>query len=558
MGRFVRDITTIVKPFLARNGGPVILAQIENEYRWEDSAYVKWCGELVQSLSLDIPWMMCNGHSASNTINTFNGNDGAKYAEEHHGSFPGQPLAWTEDEGWFQSWSKVPMTTRDNRPPEEMAYVILKWFARGACHHNYYMWYGGCNFGREGGNAITQMYANGVNFHSDFQPNLPKQAHLQKMYHLLAVLGDTLLSSPSQVNNSVQLPYYNNETKKFENGTKQFAYIYQFNSNKVTFLENDAVKDITVLYNGHTFYLPKQSVSLLDKSDTVLFNSGILEGHQNYTRTYQATKVLDQAKWQSWYDPMNFTEVVKARYPLEQLSLTLDTTDYLYYITELDWEEKAEQVEITIGTQNGMGFLVFVDGLYQCEIDDHVHFWNPTLNVSGNITLSPGKHSLIFLSVAMGMITRVTPTIFNFRGITSGVFLDRYNITEGTWFHQVGLFGEKKQIYTPQGHATVQWEDAVPTGKPLTWYSAYFPKPALKDGLSLVLKLSSMSRGHVFLNGFDLGRYWSIQIDGVFVQQWYFVPTSLLNDDNLLVLLDEYGSGNPKEIDLYYTQVVPA
>ena len=45
-----------MEPYLARNGGPVILAQIENEYQGSQS-YVDWCGQITADLALDIPWL---------------------------------------------------------------------------------------------------------------------------------------------------------------------------------------------------------------------------------------------------------------------------------------------------------------------------------------------------------------------------------------------------------------------------------------------------------------------------------------------------------------------
>ncbi len=52
---FVIVIADLMKPYLARVGGPIIMAQIENEYHG-DQNYVNWCGDLAMALDLDIPW----------------------------------------------------------------------------------------------------------------------------------------------------------------------------------------------------------------------------------------------------------------------------------------------------------------------------------------------------------------------------------------------------------------------------------------------------------------------------------------------------------------------
>lgn len=130
MGGFVRAVADIMRPYLARVGGPIIMAQIENElHSRQGDPYVAWCGELAASLNLDIPWVMCNGASANNTVNTCNGNtcgaDGG-YADLHAAQFPGQPLGWTEDWSWFATWGQ-PVT---NHPGPYMANNVAIWFAK--------------------------------------------------------------------------------------------------------------------------------------------------------------------------------------------------------------------------------------------------------------------------------------------------------------------------------------------------------------------------------------------------------------------------------------------
>ena len=81
MEGFVRAVADVMRPHLARVGGPIIMAQIENELHLSPSdPYVTWCGQLAAALDLDIPWVMCNGASANNTINACNG----RYSTNSH------------------------------------------------------------------------------------------------------------------------------------------------------------------------------------------------------------------------------------------------------------------------------------------------------------------------------------------------------------------------------------------------------------------------------------------------------------------------------------------
>jgi len=57
MNKFILEIIDYVTPYLAKNGGPIILAQIENELHGNDTPYVDWCGSLVSNelFSTEIP-----------------------------------------------------------------------------------------------------------------------------------------------------------------------------------------------------------------------------------------------------------------------------------------------------------------------------------------------------------------------------------------------------------------------------------------------------------------------------------------------------------------------
>ena len=96
------------------------------------------CGLQRVTIFIRVCVFVCLGYSAPQTINTCNGNDcAASYAPSHAQSYPGQPLGWTENEGWFEQWSSESDQLWDDRTPEDMANVIAKWVAVGGAHHNY-------------------------------------------------------------------------------------------------------------------------------------------------------------------------------------------------------------------------------------------------------------------------------------------------------------------------------------------------------------------------------------------------------------------------------------
>jgi hypothetical protein len=74
MAAWMTTLTEIVKPMLASQGGPIILAQVENEYGWLESTYglngtiyANWSIAFANSLDIGIPWIMYNSSSSSSS-----------------------------------------------------------------------------------------------------------------------------------------------------------------------------------------------------------------------------------------------------------------------------------------------------------------------------------------------------------------------------------------------------------------------------------------------------------------------------------------------------------
>ena len=136
--------------FFASQGGPIVLVQVENELPATDKTYVEWCGtmahEALDSVGVSVPVTMCNGETASTAINTCNGNDCTSFLE-HHGQngrvLVDQPGLWTENEGGFQTWGGAPPPGQEpyfwGRTLADQTLSVMKWFARGGSHMNYYM-----------------------------------------------------------------------------------------------------------------------------------------------------------------------------------------------------------------------------------------------------------------------------------------------------------------------------------------------------------------------------------------------------------------------------------
>ncbi|HEU5087113.1 MAG TPA: beta-galactosidase family protein, partial [Roseiflexaceae bacterium] len=161
MERWVRLLCDYLHTMFAPNGGPIIMAQIENEYNLiapsygdQGQRYLAWSIELGQSLNLGVPWVMCVG-GMPGAIETLNGFFVHHEIDAHHAKHPDQPALWTEHwPGWYDVWGQP----HHLRTPESVAYGAARFVAAGGTGINYYMWHGGTNFGREAMYLQTTSY----------------------------------------------------------------------------------------------------------------------------------------------------------------------------------------------------------------------------------------------------------------------------------------------------------------------------------------------------------------------------------------------------------------
>ncbi|DAZ94405.1 TPA: hypothetical protein N0F65_003434 [Lagenidium giganteum] len=565
MERFVRYMVDLSRPYLAKHGGPIIMAQIENEYWDDDDAYVEWCGHLVEELDTSIPWVMCNGKSANNTILACNGNDCVGFARNQTRDHPLQPFVWTENEGWYQKWADdqehLDPYQDDHRTPADVAYTVARWFAVGGASHNYYMYHGGNNYGRTASAGVTTMYADDVSLHSDGLGNEPKRSHLRLLHQVLRECNDELLSTERQLLHPVPIGY--SEDGK----VTQRAFEYGNNSSRVVFLENLGSSFAKVEYEGQTYSLPSKSMVIL-RGGEIRFNTSALYKSFPFTyeRTYVDVSPASKMSWRSWSEMANFDQTSRrkrvAKHPVEQLRVTNDKTDVLIYETTLNMSSFAEPVidghSISFTSCDANAFLVFVDN--QFAGDTFLAF--PGGNCSRSYRVSTSLLDTTRESVNLKLVS-ISLGIYSLdrnhsKGLTGEVLLDGVHSLihdKSKWTMYPGLLGEDLAITTHEWHESVDW-DADPASVtrqlPLTWYSTTFQfDPSViavdKNGevvASILLDCQGLSRGRAFVNGHDLGRFWLIEnADGQPIQRYYHIPTDWLyaSRPNLLVLMDELG-----------------
>lgn len=516
----------------ASQGGPIILAQIENEYGNIESsypngpAYVAWAAEMAQnltdSLGVAVPWIMCvQPNAPSNVVSTCNGFYCDNWIEGHWKERPNEPAVWTENwPGWFQHWGEG----RPHRPAEDVAFAVARWVARGGSLMNYYMYHGGTNFARTvGGPSITTTYDYDVALDEYGLISEPKYSHLGDLHHVIHKHADLLLQMMPPTAQPIC------PSAAASSGCQAEAHVYTNSGGGcVAFLSNIGNTDQTVQFRGVDMTLPGWSVTILEECKSPVYSTADVTVRASSKTAVAA--VADSSRGQRRLDvPVNDDEIPSSSFtalqfaeepvgvwdtknasggvfdaltPLEQIHTTRDTSDYLWYTATVHTAmEEGATLELSVADPRDV-VHVFTD--------DRVLLGSLS-SLTTTVAVPVGQDGVVsvnLLAVSMGLANFGTHMELVHKGVEGTVKLASQNITSVGWTHQVGLEGESLQRWV--ANSTAQWGDgwSGSTGKPLVWLKASFASPSGTD--PLVIDMSSMGKGNLWVNGHHLGRYWLI------------------------------------------------
>jgi len=612
MEKFVVEIVRYLteEKLWAYQGGPIVMSQIENELDGEDFAsdtsrllkvnedispesfrpptlqdYANWCGDLAARVEPKVVWTMCNGLTAPNAINTCNGYGNTACSTiwleilGQSGRIQvDQPALWTEDEQGFQIWGDEPSYPSDyfwGSTARQMAREGMQWFARGGSHLNYYMWWGGYNRGRTAAAGIMNKYASDACLCSSGQQRQPKYGHFQDFHDAIISIAPILMNAKTALDKA-QVIEYKTDDGEWKVGSKQRMYVYNGNAGEeVIFLENDAETNVKVRFpvsqigDEQTMELNSLSAVLVVDGVLTFDSSAINPRHKQYKRNTigNAVKLLD---WQTWSEPRGADakdeHTVVSSAPIEQTALMMNSrtsSDYAWYETDINLSEDLMRGTIQIGTQRANAMSVFLDGHFIGATENHEH-------AEGNITLSvsmgmvpAGEHKLSFLSESLGYHNLIgrwgAGTQAKTKGITGDiVILGNSDGIQHQAFTQSLVDGREWRSY-PGLHEEGRGEGKPRDGRelktpgsqssPCSWSSAVFDSPSYNAGIQgLFLDIIS-GRGHIWLNGYDLGRFWNITRGATdeYSQRYYALPDDLLYANgtlNELIIFNGLGGDN--------------
>uniref|UniRef100_K3ZQT2 Beta-galactosidase n=1 Tax=Setaria italica TaxID=4555 RepID=K3ZQT2_SETIT len=506
MEKFVRFIVQKLKDaeLFASQGGPIILTQIENEYgnikkdhKTEGDKYLEWAAQMALSTQTGVPWIMCKQSSApGEVIPTCNG--------RHCGDTwtlldKDKPMLWTEN------WTAQFRAYGDQlamRSAEDIAYAVLRFFAKGGSLVNYYMYHGGTNFGRTGASYVLTGYYDEAPMDEYGMCKEPKFGHLRDLHNVIRSYQKAFLTGE-------------HSSEKLGHGYEAHTFELPEDNLCLSFLSNNNTgEDGTVTFRGEKHYVPSRSVSILAGCKNVVYNTKRVFV-QHSERSFHTSEVTSKNKsWEMYSEqiPKFHKTKVRTKEPLEQYNQTKDASDYLWYTTSFRLESDdlpfrgdirpVLQVKSTAHSMVGFANDAFVGSGRGSKQVKGFMFEKP-------VDLKVGVNHITLLSSAMGMKDSGGELAEVKGGIQECLI---QGLNTGTLDLQVNGWGHKRYFDEPDG------DDPV------------------------VLDMSSMSKGMIYVNGEGIGRYWVSYrtLDGTPSQALYHIPRPFLKSkDNLLVVFEE-------------------
>ncbi|CAN0892302.1 Beta-galactosidase 16 [Linum grandiflorum] len=433
--------------------------QVENEYQTVESAfgekgpsYVRWAAGMAVQLQTGVPWVMCKQDDAPDpVINTCNG---YKCDQTFNGAnSPNKPSMWTEN---WTSFLQVYGNETKKRSVQDIAFHVALFIARKGSYVNYYMYHGGTTFGRKAAAFTTTSYYDEAPIDEYGLIRQPKWGHLKELHAMIKSCSLSLLTGVQQ---------------SFPLGQQQDAYVFRGASGECTaFLVNKNRTQVArVVFQNTTYVLPRRSISILPDCKTVAFNTAKLTTQRNTRSMILRQKLSSTEKWQEYKEtiPDFDSTAIKADKLFDQLGMTKDTSDYLWYTFRFTRNSTNTKSRLNVHS-HGHVVHAYINGVHKGSA--HGSHSQRTFVLEEPIDLQEGVNNIALLSATVGFPD-------------SGAYLERkvaglrrvsthdQDFTNYPWGYQVGLLGERLQVYTDDGQNRVHWNDLGNSiHRSLTWY----------------------------------------------------------------------------------------
>ncbi|CAJ1973023.1 unnamed protein product [Sphenostylis stenocarpa] len=541
MQAFVTKIVQMMKDekLFAPQGGPIILAQIENEYNhiqlaYEEKgdSYVQWAANLAVAFDVGVPWVMCKQRDAPDPV--INACNGRHCGDTFSGpNKPYKPAIWTEN--WTAQY-RVNGDPPSQRSAEDIAFSVARFFSKSGNLVNYYMYHGGTNFGRTSSAFTTTRYYDEAPLDEFGLRREPKWSHLRDVHKALLFCRRAIHGGVPTVEKLNEF----HEIRIFERPGSNICAAFITN--------NHTTLDATVNFRGINYFLPAHSISVLPDCKTVVYNTRSIVSQHN-ARNYERSAIANNFQWEMFNEAIPTIKKMDLyqRLPAELYSLLKDTTDYAWYTTSFELTQ--EDLPIKPGVlpvlrimSLGHSMVAFVNGdligtAHGTHEEKSFEFERP-------VQFRVGTNYISILASTVGLPDSGAYMEHRYAGPKSITILalntGTLDITDNTWGHRVGLKGEGLKVFDAEGSLRAKWKPLGPIPRPLTWYRTRFATP---EGTGPVaIRMTGMGKGLIWVNGKSIGRHWMSFLSplGTPTQSEYHIPRSFLNpQDNLLVIFEE-------------------
>jgi hypothetical protein len=582
---FMREVERWLKVLMARvgeyqatRGGPIVLAQLENEYnnvaaRYGDDGprYLRWVIEAGRSAGIEVPLIMCEG-AGEDAIETLNGFSVLGRMDATRSSRPGQPLLWTENwPGWYDTFGN----SHHLRRPEELAYQVARFFGSGGTGVNYYMWHGGTNFARD----AMLLQATSYDFDAPLDEyGLPtaKSRHLERLHRALHENARFLLHGKPATPEVLSAESEPGKCDDF------VLYRWVAEDGEFAFLCNGTPEDREAEALGGSFRVPANATMLLRvggdgggaSAAEVVFKSWEFDRE---AERREMKPVEKRFEWHAIEEPLpdDVTpaqrRTVEVNAPVDMLPFTRDETDYAWYLTEVESDDaRAAMLE---AEYVGDIMSVWVNGRHQGTVPERLTEERKDRKLfrqSIEVHLEKGSNSLAILVASAGLIKGDwmidAPQSEEKKGLAGEVRIDGKPLA-GPWGLEIGLWGERMRLYEPAAGSVHEWRPAAEATGRLRWYrcEVELGEDELTDTAPWALHLGEpgegLGKGLIWVNGRCIGRYWQLPSEDLWsphgghefivetgagrpTQEYYHVPREYLARRNTIVVFEERG-GKP-------------
>jgi len=334
---------------------------------------------------------------------------------------------------------------------------------------------------------------------------------------------------------------------------------YLRHSNKFFSLSDYDQADITVRFINPNFQqnndfcilsLAPLSVAIINPSTcTFLFDSGrIAQSAMEYRRVDRIiARLRDEHKWSRYKLRLNLSETPQNIYPIEQSRLCLNNSSEQYALYETMTTDLffTHLNILTIESERSMAFVLYIDKQFIAAQDEHSHaeghinftftFKVGTLSKNTSYLLSIisenlGYHNLIGRWGASRTMKQ--------KGLLGSVFLNGKPLTQ--WRSTCGIEPDYTQ--------------ALPVHDNSPGVFSFFSSALFFTTTGrYALDAHALGRGHLQINGHDLGRFWNITRDSESrpTQRYYYLPQDWLFSSSVvhLTIFDALG-GDPTKLNI--------